>query len=219
VADAAADTAAVLDALGADTFITLGWSGGGPHALACAALLAGRCRAACSLAGVAPFGAPGLDWLAGMGAENVEEFGAALAGPDELTLFLSAQAGALATIEAGDVAQGLGDLVSEVDRRYVTQDFAQFLAASFRTAVSSGIDGWRDDDLAFVRDWGFAPRPGCPVAIWQGGQDRMVPLSHGDWLAADVPDARVHLLPGHGHLSLVVDGYAEILDELVALAT
>src|SRR5690242_10769262 len=84
VSSAAADLAAVLDALGAGEFVTVGWSGGGPHALACAALLPGRCLAAASMAGVAPYDAEGLDWVAGMAAENVEEFGAALAGADAL---------------------------------------------------------------------------------------------------------------------------------------
>src|SRR5213083_1680329 len=88
VADAAADTAAVVDALGADRFVTVGWSGGGPHALACAALLPDRCAAAATLAGVGPFGADDLDFLAGMGAENVAEFGAALKGEEALRLWM-----------------------------------------------------------------------------------------------------------------------------------
>ena len=94
VADVAADVAAVLDALGLDTFVTAGWSGGGPHALACAALLPGRCLAAASIAGVAPSSAPGLDFTAGMGPENVAEFGAAARGPDALTEFLDREAAA-----------------------------------------------------------------------------------------------------------------------------
>src|SRR5690348_3773916 len=88
VADVAADTAAVLAALGMGEFVTVGWSGGGPHALACAALLPGRCLAAASMAGVAPYQAEGLDWSQGMGSENLAEFQAALAGPAELTRFL-----------------------------------------------------------------------------------------------------------------------------------
>src|SRR5438874_1310275 len=83
----AADLAAVLDALGTAEFVTVGWSGGGPHALACAALLPGRCLAAASVAGVAPYQAGGLDWPQGMGSENLAEFQAALAGPEELTRF------------------------------------------------------------------------------------------------------------------------------------
>ena len=80
VADAAADTAALLDHLGAGEFLTAGWSGGGPHALACAALLPGRCLAAASLAGVGAYGQSDLDFLAGMAAENVDEFGVATKG-------------------------------------------------------------------------------------------------------------------------------------------
>jgi pimeloyl-ACP methyl ester carboxylesterase len=120
VADVAADTAAVLDALGAGRFVTLGMSGGGPHALACAALLPDRCAAAASVAGVAPFRAEGLDWLAGMGPENVEEFTAAAAGEPELVRFLGTQVGVLATVQGPDVTAAFGELVSDVDRHCLT---------------------------------------------------------------------------------------------------
>src|SRR5215510_9653306 len=72
VADVVDDVVAVLDELGDERFLTLGWSGGGPHALACAALLPDRCAAAATLAGVAPYAAEGLRWLDGMGPENIE---------------------------------------------------------------------------------------------------------------------------------------------------
>ena len=87
VADVAADAATVLDHVGARTAVTIGWSGGGPHALACAALLPDRIEAAATIAGVAPYPADGIDYLAGMGAENVEEFNAALEGEDALIPF------------------------------------------------------------------------------------------------------------------------------------
>jgi pimeloyl-ACP methyl ester carboxylesterase len=218
VADVAADTAAVLDALGARRFVTVGTSGGGPHALACAALLPERCTAAASIAGVAPFGAAGLDWLAGMGRENIEEFGAAVEGPDELTRYLEDQAKILATVRATDIVEAFGDLVSDVDKRALTGDFAEFVAATFRRAVLHGIEGWRDDDLAFVRDWRFRPGDGAPVAIWQGGQDRMVPYAHGEWLAEHVPGARVHLLLDEGHLSVLIRVFGDVLDDLLDLA-
>jgi pimeloyl-ACP methyl ester carboxylesterase len=218
VADAAADAVAVLDALDAGRFVTIGTSGGGPHALACAALLPDRCAAAASVAGVAPFAADGLDWMAGMGRENVEEFSAAAAGVEALTLFLAKQAEVLATVRGTDVAEAFGGLVPEVDRRALTGEFAEFVAASFRRAVVGGIAGWRDDDLAIVRDWGFRPGAGAPVAIWQGGQDLMVPYAHGEWLAAHIPGARVHLLPDEGHLSLHISTLDEILDDLLDLA-
>jgi pimeloyl-ACP methyl ester carboxylesterase len=220
VRGAAADLAAVLDALGAGEFVTVGWSGGGPHALACAALLPGRCLAAASMAGAAPHHAEGLDWWHGMASENLAEFRAALAGPEALNGFLEPAARELASITGADVAAGLGDLASAADKAAVTGEFADYLAASFRAAVAGGIAGWRDDDLAFVTDWGFTmadAAAGAPVAVWQGDQDMMVPWSHGQWLAAHIPGARAHLLPGEGHLTLV-HAFGAILDDLLDLA-
>ena len=220
VRGAAADLAAVLDALGAGEFVTVGWSGGGPHALACAALLPGRCLAAASMAGAAPHHAEGLDWWHGMASENLAEFQAAIAGPEALNGFLEPAARELASITGADVAAGLGDLASAADKAAVTGEFADYLAASFRAAVAGGIAGWRDDDLAFVTDWGFTMADagaGAPVAVWQGDQDMMVPWSHGQWLAAHIPGARAHLLPGEGHLTLV-HAFSAILDDLLDLA-
>jgi pimeloyl-ACP methyl ester carboxylesterase len=216
VADVAADTVALLDHLGLDRFVTLGWSGGGPHAMACAALLPGRCRAAATLAGVAPYGVDGLDWLDGMGAENIAEFGAALAGERELTAYLEREAAALAEVRGEDLAAALGDLVSDVDRAAAARGgFGAHLAESIRSGLAPGIAGWRDDDLAFVKPWGFALDFEVPVAVWQGDQDRMVPFGHGRWFAAHVPDAAIHLLTGEGHLSLHTgDPLAAVLTDL-----
>jgi pimeloyl-ACP methyl ester carboxylesterase len=220
VVDVAGDTAAVLDELGAGSFVTAGWSGGGPHALACAAAGPGRCLAAASIAGVAPYSAAGLDWMAGMGPENVAEFGAALAGEAELTAFLGREAATMGTVTGPEVAQAFGGLVIEADQAVLTGEFADHVAALLRTALSSGIAGWRDDDLAFTRDWGFslAPEPPLRVTIWQGDQDRMVPFAHGQWLAAAIPGARVHLMPGDGHLSMTISAFDRILDDLLDLA-
>jgi pimeloyl-ACP methyl ester carboxylesterase len=220
VVDVAPDTAAVLDELGADSFVTAGWSGGGPHALACAAALPERCLAAASIAGVAPYPAAGLDWMAGMGPENVAEFGAALAGEAELTAFLDRAVAPMGAVTGPDVAKAFGGLVIEADQAVLTGEFADHVAALLRAALSSGIAGWRDDDLAFTRDWGFSltPEPPLRAAIWQGDQDRMVPFAHGQWLAAAIPGARVHLMPGDGHLSMTISAFDRILDDLLDLA-
>lgn len=219
VADAVTDVAAILDALGADRFVTIGWSGGGPHALACAALLPDRCAAAVSLSGVAPYPAAGLDWLAGMGPENVEEFTVALEGEAALTPWLEEAATQLATVQGSDVAAALGGLVSDVDKASLTGDYAEFVAATFRRAVSTGVAGWRDDDLAFAKPWGFElDAIERPVAVWQGGEDRMVPMAHGEWLAAHIPGADKHLYPDEGHLSLGVSALDRVVDNLVEMA-
>ncbi|HEY2240975.1 MAG TPA: alpha/beta fold hydrolase [Streptosporangiaceae bacterium] len=232
VASVAGDVAEILDALGAETFVTHGTSGGGPHALACAYLLPGRCLAAASIAGVAPRDAEGLDWLAGMGPENIEEFAAAESSPADLTAFLEKEAGALGAVTGGDIIAGLGGLIDDADKAVLTGEFADYRAAALRAAVARGIAGWYEDDMAFASDWGFdlgpdsAPVTGvpdlgdgpAPIAVWQGDQDRMVPFSHGQWLAGHLPGARVHLLPGEGHISLEHHHYDGILTDLLGLA-
>jgi pimeloyl-ACP methyl ester carboxylesterase len=217
IADCAADTLAIVEQLGVGRFYTAGWSGGGPHALACAALLPDRVLACVTIAGVGPYGAPGLDFLEGMGRDNHEEFGAALAGPSKLQGYLERHAQVLAEVTGEQVAAALGDLVSPVDVGVITGDFAAYLATTFRRSVASGIWGWFDDDLAFTRPWGFdVDDVGVPVVVWQGGQDRMVPFAHGRWLATHVPGARARLLTEEGHLSIAVASFGGIVDDLLA---
>ncbi|HEY1284889.1 MAG TPA: alpha/beta hydrolase [Solirubrobacterales bacterium] len=216
VADCAGDVSAIADALGVEDLFTVGWSGGGPHALACAALLPQRVRAAATIASVAPRDAAGLDWLAGMGEENLVEFAAAEAGEEELRAYLEGEAEELAAVGDEEVLAALGDLISAADRPALTGDFASHVADSFRAALRNGIWGWFDDDMAFIRDWGFdLGRIEVPVAIWQGEDDRFVPFPHGKWLAENVSGAVPQLIPGHGHLSLAIASYGEILDGLL----
>lgn len=219
VGDAAGDVAAILDHLGVGDFVTAGESGGGPHALACAALLPGRCLAAATVAGVAPRSAAGLDWLDGMAEENVAEFGAAAEGRDRLTEFLTEAAAQLQDVTGAQIADALGDLVTAPDKAALTGEFADYMAHSMRAAVANGIAGWRDDDLAFVTDWGFTLKDiTVPVTVWQGGQDAMVPPGHGRWLASRIAGARARLLEREGHLSLVASFIGAICADLAATA-
>jgi pimeloyl-ACP methyl ester carboxylesterase len=134
-----------------------------------------------------------------------------------LQQFLEHEGSWVANVTADRVAVAFGDLVSDVDRRAITGDFAEWLAVGFRESVSNGIWGWFDDDLAFVKPWGFELRAiSRPVDIWQGGQDRMVPFAHGQWLSQHVVSATAYLLPEHGHLSLAVASFGRILDGLTA---
>jgi pimeloyl-ACP methyl ester carboxylesterase len=216
VADVAEDSVTVLDHLGAARCYTMGWSGGGPHTLACAALLPDRVIAATSVASVAPYAAEGLDFLAGMGEENIVEFGAAVGGSAQLQPLLEAQWPALRDVAPEAIADALGDLVPPVDRAALTGDLAESMAEDLHVALSEGIWGWHDDDLAFTQPWGFdLASIRVPLSIWQGEQDRMVPFAHGEWLAAALPSAHAHLLPEHGHLSLAVDSIGLILDAML----
>ena len=204
LADDVADSLAILDALGVGDFVTLGWSGGGPRALACAALVPDRCRAAASLAGVAPADAEGLDWTAGMGAENVRDFELAARGREALLPVVDDDAAAMATITAEQLVEGLGDLTDEVDAAALTGAFADYLAATFRHAMTQGSLGYLEDSLQVMRPWGFEVGDiAVPVAVWQGAHDRMVPFAHGQWLGSRIRGARVHLFDDEGHVSLV----------------
>lgn len=219
VADCAGDVAAIADQLGLERFHTAGWSGGGPHALATAALLGERVLSAATLASVAPFEADGLDWMAGMGEENVAEFGAMQEGPEALQAFLEEMAAPMRDIEADQVLEGLGDLVGPADEAVLSGAFAEYMADMIRGALRPGIWGWFDDDLAFRRHWGFdIAAIEVPVCVWQGDDDRFVPFAHGEWLAANVAGAQPRLLPGEGHLSIVLGAYGRVLDELVSAA-
>ncbi len=218
VADVVEDTAAVLQALGADWCLVAGWSGGGPHALACAARLP-HALGALVIAGVAPADGQGLDWMAGMGQDNVDEFRAARAGPGALREYLDAQRVLLKDVSTDDITASLESLLPPVDRAVLTDELAQDLAASFHEALVEGVDGWLDDDLAFLSPWGFHLREiDIPTAIWQGSEDRMVPSSHGEWLSTRIPGTSAHLTPGEGHLSIAVGAIDAMLDELVQTA-
>jgi pimeloyl-ACP methyl ester carboxylesterase len=219
VVDVAADTEAVLAAIGAQRCLTAGWSGGGPHALACAARL-GATTAALVIAGVAPYGADGLDWMSGMGEENITEFSTALRGEAALRDYLTKVREHLKDIAAADIVASLETLLPDVDRAVLTGEFGEDMAASFREAVRAGVDGWLDDDLAFASPWGFGlDEISVPTMIWQGSADLMVPFAHGQWLAARVPGASAHLEPGEGHLSVGLGALDRMLDELLAAAT
>lgn len=207
-----ADAVTVLDHLGVEEFVTLGWSGGGPRALACAALLPGRCRAATTLAGVAPHDGAGLDWSAGMAPENVAEYAAAAAGPEAYAAYLEAEFMPVLQATADDLVEAMGGLLTPVDAAVLTPAYAAWLAADFARAGAQGVVGVRDDGLAAVSPWGFdLASITVPVSVWQGCEDAMVPFAHGQWLAQHVPGARSHLLDDEGHLSL-----AGRIDELLA---
>uniref|UniRef100_UPI004072AFFC Pimeloyl-ACP methyl ester carboxylesterase n=1 Tax=Microlunatus sagamiharensis TaxID=546874 RepID=UPI004072AFFC len=217
VVDDADDVTAVLDHLRAERCVVAGWSGGGPHALAGAVRLPDRVAGVLCIAGVAPWDAEGLDLLAGMGEQNVEEFSLAVAGEEGLRPYLEAEAGGLRDADPAGVVAGLSSLLPAVDVAALTDEYGEDMAAGMREALRTGVDGWLDDDLAFVRGWGFAPEDvAVPVSLWQGADDLMVPFAHGRWLAAHLPRVSAHLLEGEGHLSVGLGALDAMLDELVA---
>jgi pimeloyl-ACP methyl ester carboxylesterase len=203
VADAATDSVALLDALGIGPVVSLGYSGGGPHALAVGALAADRCRGVVVVAGVGPCRDP-QQFVAGMGEENVAEMGAALAGRAELEQWMSREGEPMLGATGEQIAAALGDLLDETDRAVLADGWADGLAAEFHRVAEAGTAGWVDDDLALTRPWGFEPdQVTVPVTIWHAGRDRMAPVAHSRALAAELPDVTYHEVPDLGHLALL----------------
>jgi pimeloyl-ACP methyl ester carboxylesterase len=195
VASAAPDVAAVADALGIDRFALMGHSGGGSHALACAALLPDRVLGVVSVAGLAPFDADGLDWFAGMSDSGVASLRAAA---------------------EGRVAKARYESEAEYDpEMFTAADHGAFsgtwswLLDVVGPAVEGGPGGLIDDDLAYVAPWGVDPMQAiAPILLVHGGRDRVVPSSHGEWLARRCPSAELWLRPDDGHISILNQGAA-----------
>lgn len=191
VASAAADVARVADALGIDRFGVVGHSGGGPPALACGALLPDRVVSVVCAAGLAPYGAEGLEWFAGMARSPEESMRAAVAGREAKQRYETSRAdddGSAFTSADIDAFGGVWSWVLEV----------------VRPAVLAGPAAAIDDDLSYVAPWGFDPAVvSGPVLVLHGDEDRMVPSSHGRWLADHCPSAELRLYPRDGHVSVL----------------
>ena len=219
VASMVSDARAALDALGRSDYVVVGWSGGGPHALACAALDAPRCLAAWSLAGVVPT-TMDFDWTEGMGPENVEEFALAQEGGPEYAAALRPAGEAFGDVDHGQRRRNL--------RRPPLRTRQGGLRTRARPArpsshhcirVSSLVGGgFYDDDQAMMKEWGFDPTTiTVPVAVWFGDHDLMVPRTHGEWLVKNLPTATQYFFAGDGHVSLVVNHHEELAAQIKAV--
>jgi len=190
VASAAADAGRVADQLGIERFAVLGSSGGGPRALACAALLSDRVPAAVTISSPAPWPAAGLDYFAGMSKGSVRELRAAAQGRAELEQVLAANEFDPESFIAADYAALEGNW--------------SWFGGIVQAATVDGPDGMIEDDLGTMSPWGFDPAQiTVPTLIMHGADDRMVPSSHAEWLAAHCPTADLRLLSGEGHVSVL----------------
>jgi pimeloyl-ACP methyl ester carboxylesterase len=211
IASVVDDARSALDALGRDAYVALGWSGGGPHALASAALDAPRCRKAVTLASVAPSDVD-FDWTEGMGQENLDEFALAREGGPAYEAYMKASCATMADVDKDNVIELMASLLPEADREVLVEDHdRELFAAGMRYGFVNDWRGYFDDNVAFLQPWGFDPNTiDVPVALFFGDADLMVPPAHGVWLSKNVPGATAHRHEIEGHLSI----FARHLDEL-----
>jgi pimeloyl-ACP methyl ester carboxylesterase len=204
VADCAADVRAICDSLGLTRLAMWGISGGGPHVLACAALLPGLVSAAASLASPAPCDAEGLDWFDGMGQDNIDDFRLYQSDPEASRAKLEKDREVLLAATPDDLMQGWQTLLTPTDAAALTGEVAGFLTWSMQDGLAPGGEGWWEDGVAQSAPWGFdLSQISVPVLVMHGRQDRFVPFGHGEWLAAHVPGAQARLLGNDGHVTLL----------------
>lgn len=217
VADCVKDVTALADALELERYATWGISGGGPHALACAALADDRLVSVASLAAPAPYEAPGLDWQAGMGEDNVLEIECAARGEPALREFVEGEVTGLREADAAGLAEAFATLLGAEDRAVLAGPVATHLLDSQRHGLEPGAEGWIDDDLALVRDWGFdVAAIDRPLLLLHGEDDRFVPVAHGRWLAEAAPGAEARIRSNDGHLTLYERRIEEVHEWLLS---
>jgi pimeloyl-ACP methyl ester carboxylesterase len=211
VGHVAGDVAAIADQLGVARFGVSGVSGGGPHALACAALLPDRVVACAAIASPAPYDAEELDWAEGMVGMNSVEIEILAQGADAHIAWLREQADAMLAGGPEDLQAGLETMLSDVDRAALTEELAADLFASFSRGLEPGVEGWHDESVASFAPWDAdLGSISVPVRVRHGEQDRFVPVSHGHWLAARIPGVDARFSPEHGHVSLIEASVPEV---------
>ena len=201
VADIVADVEVVADHLGVGQFAVSGGSGGGPHALACALLVGDRVLRCLAAVSPAPYDAEGLNWFEGMAVGNVEWFEAALVGEEAVRIIAERERTRQLELLLAGRSDFLGDKykLPEADQALMSKRLHR-ISDQFINAVAPGVDGWVDDVLAITRPWGFdVGSIRAPVTLYYGRSDTLVPATHGDWLAAHIPDATVDIQDA-GHL-------------------
>lgn len=217
VADGAADVRTIAERLGIARMAVWGYSGGGPYALASAALLPGLVYAAATVGGVAPYGAPDLDYFTGTGEANAEDTRQYFSDPAEARRKCARDREEMLATGPDEVAGALRTLLSPVDAEVLTGEFGQFLHRSTQDGLATTDQGWWDDGVAHLSPWGFdLAAIQIPVKIWHGRHDRFVPFQHGRWLAEHVPGAAAALSDEDGHLSLLDAGIPHVHEWLLA---
>ena len=210
-ASCAADVRAICADLGVTRLAMWGISGGGPHVLACAALLPDLVVAAASLASLAPIDADGLDWTEGMGQLNVDDFELLRNDPAGARVKLDAEREEMLSASPAEQAKIMETLLSPTDAAALTGGLGEYLAYTAHEGLAPGNEGWWDDGIAHSTPWGFdLASIRVPVMVMHGRQDQFVPFGHGAWLAPHIPGAEPRFYDHDGHLTLMANRIGEV---------
>ena len=211
IASAVDDVRTICSALGISRLATWGVSGGGPHVLACAALLPDLVAAAASLASLAPYEADGLDWFADMGQENVDDFKLMQEDPAAAWAKTEKDREDMLSVSAAELHTQFATLLSPTDAAVMTGALADYMDLCGKDGLAPGAEGWAEDGLAMAEPWGFSVADiTVPVLLMHGREDQFVPFGHGQWLAARIPGVQARLLDHDGHLTLTESRIGEV---------
>ncbi|HTX26208.1 MAG TPA: alpha/beta hydrolase [Streptosporangiaceae bacterium] len=211
VAACAEDARAICAELGIDRLAMWGISGGGPHVLACAALLPDLVVGAASLASLAPMDAEGLDWLAGMGQLNVDDFLLYQRDPVASRAKMEADREKILAGSQDENEEEIESLLSPTDKAILEGGLGEYLDYTEREGLGPGPEGWWEDGVAHSGPWGFELSAiSVPVLLMHGRQDQFVPFGHGEWLAAHIPGVEARLFDDDGHLTLFANRVGEV---------
>jgi pimeloyl-ACP methyl ester carboxylesterase len=216
IADCAADVEAIARDLGIERIAVWGWSGGGPYALACAAMLSDLVVAAAVLGSLGPWDAPGLDFFGGMGQDNVDEIRLYHSDPSVARKKSRQDRDEVLSTTVDQLTEMLASLLSAPDTAVLTGDFAEWLLRTEQDGLAPGDQGWWDDGVAHMAPWGFEiGSVSVPVKVWHGRHDRFSPFQHGQWLADHVPGAEATIDDSDGHLTLVTTRIGDVHEWLI----
>lgn len=204
------DVVELADALGLDDFAVIGYSGGGPHALACAFQLGTRLSAVGVISGVGPLTEPGA--LDGMVKNNIQLFQMARRTPWLLRLIFSLNR----RMDTLKLMRAALPQMPAVDQDVMRQPgVLAGIAKDYGEAFRQGTRGAVHEGALFASDWGFKlGEVTRPVQLWHGEQDINAPVAMGRFQACHLPQCQATFYPTDGHISIIVNHAAEILTAL-----
>jgi len=208
--DIAHDVGELATELGIKTFVNVGLSGGGQHAIATG--LDSRSTGVVTIGSLAPFEELGETFYTGMQQVDIDEYADAL---KDINLLIERFQRSYNNANSG---AGTAHEVSDNDRLAMSKPTWKCLINSCNFTMSQGWDWVADDYSSYLKPWGFDPRSiNVPAVIWQGGVDKNVPIQHGQWLSRSIPNARLELRADESHLGIFVNYEIEIMESAIAL--